>query len=115
MRAALDVRHQPSKQRVITPLVQDVVKDRVSSWLGVYYMVTAFGRFAGPLIIGAVTRMATPDGRGASMACDVARGCIAQGCKTNCCGTRIHLGQDLSCIVAKGGTLYGTVSAWPGG
>ncbi|GAB4814374.1 hypothetical protein N2152v2_001420 [Parachlorella kessleri] len=41
---------------------RDVVKDRVSSWLGVYYMVTAFGRFAGPLIIGAVTRMATPDG-----------------------------------------------------
>ena len=51
------------QQRCRPRLVQDVVKDRVGSWLGMYYMVTAFGRFAGPLVIGAVTRMAIPDGR----------------------------------------------------
>ncbi|GAB4814373.1 hypothetical protein N2152v2_001419 [Parachlorella kessleri] len=41
---------------------QDVVQDRVSSWLSAFYMAQSAGRFAGPLVIGAVTRLATPNG-----------------------------------------------------
>ena len=42
---------------------QDVVGENVAKTLGVFYMVHAAGRFAGPLIVGAVTYIATPDGQ----------------------------------------------------
>ncbi len=42
---------------------QDVVGENVAKILGVFYMFHAAGRFAGPLVVGAVTYMATPDGQ----------------------------------------------------
>ena len=42
---------------------QDVVGENVAKILGLFYMFHAAGRFAGPLVVGAVTYMATPDGQ----------------------------------------------------
>lgn len=44
------------------PRLQDVVQDRVGWQMSLYFMASSAGRFAGPLVIGAVTRMATPSG-----------------------------------------------------
>lgn len=46
----------------ITQYLDVVGNENVGRWLGIYYMATAAGRFAGPLIVGAVTRIATPSG-----------------------------------------------------
>lgn len=48
--------------RCTASVPQDIVQDKVGWWLGVYFMALSAGRFVGPLVIGAVTRMATPDG-----------------------------------------------------
>lgn len=40
----------------------DVVGRNVGWWLGLYFMSTSAGRFAGPLVIGAATFIATPAG-----------------------------------------------------
>lgn len=42
---------------------QDVVGENIGKLLGVYYMAVSGGRFAGPLVIGAVTFIATPSGQ----------------------------------------------------
>ena len=42
---------------------QDVVGENVAKILGLFYMFHAAGRFAGPLVVGAVTFIATPDGQ----------------------------------------------------
>lgn len=42
---------------------QDVVGENVAKILGLFYMFHAAGRFAGPLVVGAVTYIATPDGQ----------------------------------------------------
>lgn len=42
---------------------QDVVGENVAKILGVFYMFHAAGRFAGPLVVGAVTYIATPQGQ----------------------------------------------------
>lgn len=44
----------------ITQYLDVVGHDQVARWLGFFYMATAAGRFVGPLIVGAVTRIATP-------------------------------------------------------
>lgn len=42
---------------------QDVVGENIGKLLGIYYMAVSGGRFAGPLVIGAVTFIATPSGQ----------------------------------------------------
>lgn len=41
---------------------QDVAGKNIGKLLGAFYMATAAGRFAGPLVAGAVTQIATPSG-----------------------------------------------------
>lgn len=40
----------------------DVVGDNVGKLMGVFYMALSAGRFAGPMIIGSITYIATPSG-----------------------------------------------------
>ena len=40
----------------------DVIGDNIAKYLGIFYMAMAGGRFAGPLVAGAVTYIATPSG-----------------------------------------------------
>jgi MFS family permease len=42
---------------------QDVVGDNIAKLLGIFYMFQSAGRFAGPLVVGAVTFIATPSGQ----------------------------------------------------
>jgi hypothetical protein len=41
----------------------DVVGDNIGKWMGAYFMCASAGRFAGPLIVGGVTKIATPSGQ----------------------------------------------------
>ena len=47
----------------VTQYVDIVGRDHISKMLSTFYMVTAAGRFAGPLVAGAVTFIATPSGQ----------------------------------------------------
>jgi hypothetical protein len=38
------------------------IRDSIAKWLGTFFMASAAGRFAGPLIAGAALRIATPSG-----------------------------------------------------
>lgn len=42
---------------------QDVVGENIAKLLGIFYMCQSCGRFAGPLVAGAVTYIATPSGQ----------------------------------------------------
>jgi len=42
---------------------QDVVGENIAKLLGIFYMFQSAGRFAGPLVVGAVTFIATPSGQ----------------------------------------------------
>ena len=68
----------------ISASAQDVVQDRVSSWLSAFYMAQSAGRFAGPLVIGAVTRLALPDGEPwlSVITCCLRWLCLPSACQT---------------------------------
>ena len=56
----------PSVEIVLSKKItqyQDVVGDNIAKILGLFYMAHASGRFAGPLILAAVTFIATPSGQ----------------------------------------------------
>ena len=56
----------PSTEIILSKKItqyQDVVGEHIAKVLGVYYMAHASGRFAGPLILAAVTYIATPSGQ----------------------------------------------------
>ena len=84
----------PSVEIILSKKVtqyQDVVGDNIAKILGVFYMAHASGRFAGPLILAAVTFIATPSGQ--THYC-------ANGYGTDSSGNPICLGDtDTSCAI----------------